>query len=243
LRILVIGAGGRVGRAILPELQAGHEVLAFDACPLPDVPGAVAGDVLDLGSVASAAEGADAIVHLAIAGRKPGETEEHFHDREFDVNVKGTYHALEAARLKSVPRFVYASSLTVVMGYPEEVFVEAEMPARPWDWDIYGTTKYLGEVLCEHYARHHGLSVVCLRLGTPIVARAPDSRFNPTFVSYRDVAHAFRLAVEAPQMGFEVFHIVGDSSRRRWDLSRARERLGFRPQDVLELDEERNPVT
>ena len=240
MRILVIGAGGLVGRAILPELQAGHEVLPFDNRALPDVPGATTGDVLDLDSLVAASAGTDAIVHLAIAARQPGQAIESFCDRQFDINVKGTYHALEAARLNEVPRFVYASSLTVVMGHPDEVFVGADTPARPWD--IYGVTKYMGEVLCEHYARERGLSVVCLRLGTPIMARDPASTFNPTFVSSRDVAHAFRLAVEAPGMGFEVFHIVAESSQRRWDIAKAHEGLGFRPRDVLELAEERRPT-
>jgi uronate dehydrogenase len=58
---------------------------------------------------------------------------------------------------------------------------------------------------------------------------------------------AYRLALTAPEIGFEVVTIVGEGSRRRWDLSRAEKVLGYRSSIRLEglghhLGSEREPV-
>ena len=63
-RVVVFGAGGRAGRAAAAEARRrGHEVTAVVRDPsCHDVPGAVAGDVTDPGSVARVAAGHDAAI-------------------------------------------------------------------------------------------------------------------------------------------------------------------------------------
>jgi hypothetical protein len=59
---------------------------------------------------------------------------------------------------------------------------------------------------------------------------------------------AYRLALVATNIGFEIITVVGDSTRRRWDLSRAEQVLGYRPRHRLEdlgyeLGDESEPLT
>ena len=49
------------------------------------------------------------------------------------------------------------------------------------------------------------------------------------------MAEAFRLALTAPLSRYEVVTIVGESSRRMWDLTPARRVLGYEPS--VNLDE------
>jgi nucleoside-diphosphate-sugar epimerase len=146
-----------------------------------------------------------------------------------------------------VRRFVFTSSLMVVRGYPPPQWVAADAPPRPVG--TYAVTKQLGEVLCEQYARAHGLPVVCLRIAQPIDPDDPAWRGRPVppqWLAFPDLVEAYRRALAAPGIGFEVVTIVGESSRRRWDLAKAERLLGYRPATRLEelgyqLGDEREP--
>ncbi|MFH1477921.1 MAG: NAD-dependent epimerase/dehydratase family protein [Verrucomicrobiota bacterium] len=68
--VLVTGASGAVGPCVVDALcSAGHQVRAFslDALPgaFPSSVQALVGDVTDAGAVHAAAQGVDAVVHLA----------------------------------------------------------------------------------------------------------------------------------------------------------------------------------
>ncbi len=65
MRVVVLGATGATGRALVPALQArGHEVVALvrDAARAPSGVSPVVGDVRDPEALARAVEGADAVV-------------------------------------------------------------------------------------------------------------------------------------------------------------------------------------
>jgi uronate dehydrogenase len=49
-----------------------------------------------------------------------------------------------------------------------------------------------------------------------------------------DLAQAFAQALTVRLWGYEVVTIVGDSSRRLWDLKPARRVLGYRPSYYLD---------
>ncbi len=240
MRILITGAQGHLGRKLTQELERDHELRLFDLHPNEDEdPRTIVGDVTVLPSVEVAMTACDAVVHLAIASGHEGEVEtDAFNALRFDVNVKGTFNVLEAARRCEVGRVVYASSLMVVWGYGASEFVGPNAAARPVG--TYAVTKRLGEVLCEEYVRQHGLSVVGLRIAKPI---DPDDSHDvfaqqhiirPQWIHMADLCRAFRLAVETVGIQFEIIHLVGESTRRRWDLSAAVRLLGYRPQHRLE---------
>lgn len=235
MRVLVTGAAGLIGRRLVPYLAPHHELVLGDLRPGAG-PGWVPLDVTRLDQVEAACRGVDAVVHLAIASGHEGDYEDDaFNALRFDVNVKGTAHVFAAAVRAGVRRVVYTSSLTVVWGYGPGETVGPDAPARPVG--TYAITKHVGEVIARDYHQRFGLSVVCLRIAKPVDPEDPALRaapIRPQWIAFPDLCRAYRCALEAPDLGCEVIHLVGESSRRRWDLSRARERLGYRPGYRLE---------
>ena len=248
MQVLITGAAGYIGRRLVRGLEGEHDLRLADLT-LPDSdPSRLRLDVTCPDEIAAAMQGAEAVIHLAVASGHEGDYEDDaFNQLRFDVNVKGTWNVLEAARRAGVRRVVYTSSLMVVWGYPPPQWVAGDAPPQPVG--TYALTKQLGEVLCEHYARSCGLSIVCLRIAKPIDPDEPRWReqpIRPQWLAFPDLVEAYRRALAAADIGFEIVTIVGDSSRRRWDLSRAQELLGYRPALRLEdlgfkLGAEREP--
>jgi uronate dehydrogenase len=205
--------------------------------------------VTRLDQLERAMKGVEAVVHLACASGLEGDVEDDaFNQRRFDVNVKGTWNVLEAARRADVKRVVYTSSIMVVWGYAPPMWVEADAPPRPVG--TYALTKQLAEIACEHYAREYGLSIVAIRISKPLDLTDPtwnNRPVRPQWLAFDELIEAYRLALVAPNIGFEIVTLVGESSRRRWDLAKAEAVLGYRPRMRLEdlgytLGGEREPV-
>jgi len=236
MRILVTGAAGLIGQKLTQALESKHELRLGEVQPIAGDSRFVPCDVTRPAEVQRAAHGVDAVIHLAIASGHEGEFEDdEFNQLRFDVNVKGTWNVLEAARRANVRRFVHTSSLMVVWGYLPPEWVASDAPARPVG--AYAQTKHLAEILCEHTAHNFGLSTVCLRIAKPIDlddAGWKQRPIRPQWIPFPDLVEAYRLALAAADVGFEVITIVGESSRRRWDLSKADRLLGFRPKYRLE---------
>jgi uronate dehydrogenase len=237
MRVLITGAAGYIGRRLIKALENEHDVRPGDLSVPSGDSRWVHLDVTRREEVKSAIQGIEAVIHLAIASGHEGDHEdEAFNQLRFDVNVKGTWNVLEAARAAAVRRFVFTSSLMVVFGYPPPQWVPADAPPRPVG--TYAVTKHLGEVLCEHQARAFGMSIVCLRIAKPIDPDDParkQKRIRPQWIAFPDLVEVYRRALVAPDVGFEMITIVGESSRRRWDLTKAERVLGYRP--ALRLEE------
>lgn len=236
MRILLTGAAGLIGRQLTRGLESEHELRLSDMRPIDGDSRFVPCDVTRPDEVQSAMRGMDAVVHLAIASGHEGEFEEDaFNQKRFDVNVRGTWNVLEAARRAGVRRLIFTSSLMVVWGYRPPEWVAADAPARPVG--TYAQTKHLGEILCEHAARTHGLSIVCLRISKPIDLDDPSWKnrpIRPQWVAFPDLVEAYRMALRTPDAGFEIVTVVGESARCRWDLSKAEQVLGYRARHRLE---------
>jgi UDP-glucose 4-epimerase len=146
-RVLLTGGAGFVGanlaRALLEE---GTEVRVLDdlsaagAGYLRGLPLDIRkGDVTDQATVRRAARGTDAIVHLAAqSGVAPSVARP---DRDFDINVRGTFNVVDAARREGVARVVFASSGAVLAGARPPL--HEELPASPLS--PYGASKLYGE--------------------------------------------------------------------------------------------------
>jgi len=232
--VLVTGASGEVGRGVVPFLERQFELrlLSLDE---PQEARQVCVDLFDWQALSRALEGVEAVLHLAVTSGHPGPYEDDaFNDLRFDVNVKGTFHVFEAAHRAGVRRVVHVSSLMVVWGYGAAATVPGDAPPRPVG--TYALTKTLGEEIARHYASH-GLEVVTLRIAAPLDISDPDlrqRRVRPQQVPFPDLAQAFSLALTVPLSGYEVVTIVGDSSRRVWDLGPAHRVLGYVPQYRLD---------
>jgi len=235
MRVLITGAAGLIGRQVTRGLGSEHELRLGDLAPLADSR-YVPLDVTQPASVAKAMQGIEAVVHLAIAPGHEGDYEDDaFNQVRFDVNVRGVCNVMEAARRAGVRRIVHTSSIMVVWGYAAPTWVAADAPPRPVG--TYALTKRLGEQVCEHYALAHGLSIVCLRIPKPVDLDDPSwkrRRLRPQWIAFPDLVEAYRLALAVPDIGFEIVTVVGESSKRRWDLSKAEHVLGYRPRCRLE---------
>ncbi len=56
----------------------------------------------------------------------------------------------------------------------------------------------------------------------------------PQWIAFPDLLQAYQLALAVADVEFEIVTIVGESSKRRWDLSKAERVLGFKSQYRLE---------
>ena len=103
-----------------------------------------------------------AILHLAaMAGVRPSIEQPAYYAR---VNVEGTTHLLEAARLNGVKRFVFASSSSVYGNLAKVPFAEDDPVAEPIS--PYAATKRAGELIGYTFHHLYKLPVACLRFFT-----------------------------------------------------------------------------
>ncbi len=228
MRVLITGASGYVGRYFARHWQADDELILGDIHPEQNDSRFLPLDITDSTQTRAAMQGIDAVIHLAKqADEGPMEGDE-LNGKRFDVNVKGTFNLLEAARDVGVKRFIFTSSIMTVQGYQAPQWIESDAEPRPVG--SYALTKQLCEVMCAHYAREYGMSVVCLRIPKPIDLEHPlwkTHPLRPQWVPFPDLMQAYQKSLIAEIDGCEVITIVGESSKRRWDLSKAQEILGY----------------
>lgn len=226
MRVLVTGASGRIGAAFVTSSEAADlEVVATDLDPRHD--GVRALDVRDPDACREAVAGVDAVLHLA-ADPDP------FADLEASVlplNVLGTYHVLAAAEQAGVGRFVWASSIWAIAGYPDDHLVLETDAPRPGSH--YGVGKAACEALCAAHATWSETSSVSVRIGAygerPAADAAP--REQRAWFSPRDANQLLRLALTAPIDGHEVVHGVSANDDPLISLERTRALLGYEPRD------------
>ena len=70
--------------------------------------------------------------------------------------------------------------------------------------------------------------------GRPDGQKPEGGPLRAQWIGFPDLLRAYELALTAPGIGFEIIHLVGESSQRRWDLSAAERALGYRPEYRLE---------
>ncbi|MCI0330433.1 MAG: SDR family oxidoreductase [candidate division Zixibacteria bacterium] len=193
----------------------------------------VEGDVRDFDLLCRLTEGADAVFHLAAVVSVLTSLEDPL--TTWEVNLKGTYNVLEAARRAKVKRVVYTSSSAVYGEYPKLPFKES-FPPHPES--PYALSKLAGEQLCSLYWRLYGLETVALRLfnvygprqnpfsqyanAIPNFTRKLSTGHPPTiygdgnqtrdFVYVEDVVHAAELAARSKKAVGGVFN-VGSGKR------------------------------
>jgi hypothetical protein len=260
--VLVTGATGEVARGVLPFLQKEFDLRLLALEPPGDDARRVQADLRDWDGLARAMNGVDAVLHLAIATGHSGTFEDDaFNDHRFEVNVKGTFHVFETARRLRIRRVVYVSSLMVTWGQGQglasvkehwggeddvaELLVQGD--AQPSPIGTYALSKALGECVASYYAQAPlssaryavapPLEVITQRIAAPLDLDDPDLRCRPVRpqqVPFPDLAQAFAKALTVPLYRYEVVTIVGDSSRRLWDLKPAQRVLGYRPAYYLD---------
>jgi UDP-glucose 4-epimerase len=225
MRVVVIGATGNVGSALVDALHqepAVAEVIGVARRPSAGLPLTtfVQRDVAREG-LADVLEAADVVVHLAWEIQPSRER-----DRLWRTNVLGSRRVLDAVLTAGVPRFVMASSIGVYSHGPKDRLVDESWPRSGIPSSTYSVHKAAVERLLDAAeARHPGLRVIRLRPALifqrasaseqrrlfagplvpgrllragrlPILPDVPGLRFQA--VHARDVADAYRRAIIAP---------------------------------------------
>jgi nucleoside-diphosphate-sugar epimerase len=223
-RVVVTGAAGTIGRAVVPLLPRSWQVTATDLRPGG---GSDRLDVTDVDACRSAFAGADAVVHLA-ADPDPGAR----WDSLLPANVVGAYAVAQAAADAGVRRLVLASSLQALSAVPPTVQLRTDDAPRPAN--LYGATKAWAEALGWWVAATTSTSVVALRIGY-FDERCPDPATVPrersAWLSGRDAADLVRAAVEADVDGMVVANGTSANRYLRADLTATRSVLGYAPVD------------
>lgn len=226
MRIIVTGSSGKLGAVVVRELRAsGHAVTGLDVVgergdDFVQVDLTDYGQVIDAAqSIARAAGGLDAIVHLA-AIPAPGIRSD---IATFHNNIAVTFNVFWAAVGLGIRRIVYASSETV-LGLPFDVPppyipVDEEYPARPES--VYSLVKHLEETLAIELVRWHpDLSITALRFSNVMVpadyaafpAFDDDAQLRKWnlwgYIDARDGAQAIQRALEVAPAGFDRFIIA-----------------------------------
>jgi len=220
LKVVVTGASGKAGRAVVRDLlEHEHDVLAVDVASPAESPAAfLLADLTDFGQTVECLGAADAVVHLAAIPASGIRAEQ----TTFQTNILSTYNVFEAARLLRLRRVVWASSETI-LGLPFELEqpayapIDEEHPA--YAESSYALSKLLSEELGRQLHRRTGTPYVALRLSNIMepgdYERFPSYWDDPRvrrwnlwgYVDAGDVALSCRLALAA-DVGAEQFIVA-----------------------------------
>jgi len=259
--VIVTGAYGRVGTAVLDHATGKFDYVPFDRRDHPRLD-TVVGDVSDLDTVQSVLDSRQAVVHLAANPHVDADWESVLRN-----NIAGAYNCLEACRQCGVKTAVLASSNHIVGMYEQEhapslyeqeydLFLNHETPVRPDSF--YGVSKAFLEALGRYYVENYDSPshVYALRIGS---VRYPEydhpfgdaergveagrwergsdeyrrevRRMKATWLSRRDLAQLVECCLRDDDAVFEIFYGVSANDRRWFDIDRPRRLVGYSPRD------------
>jgi nucleoside-diphosphate-sugar epimerase len=240
-KVVVTGGSGRVGAYVLRELAPHFDVLNADLVPGAGGTRFLKTDVLALDEVRRAVAGADAVVHLAAIDYDWKATPE----RYIDVNVRGSWHVLQAAAEAGVAKTVLCSSVSAsglsemrADWRPQALPVDESHECRPVQ--AYSVGKLVVERMGLSFVHGTGMGVLCLR---PLAVAMEESFADfaafiddPArhwlfyYVAAADVARGFRAALDCTGLRYGVFYLgAADTCRPEPTLEWYRARLGALP--------------
>ena len=237
--VLLTGAEGRVGQAILSDLSSEYDWRLLDRDPptRDTTHEFVVADITDYEAVRDAVDGVGAVVHLAGDPRPEAPW-----NSVLNNNIDGTQKILQAACDAGVEKFVFASSNHAVGAFEtDERTPEMYRPTDEFRLDgrelprpsnLYGVSKASGEILGRFYHDEHDLSFVAVRIGNLTKNHPPKDyeRGQAMWLSHRDCAHLFDRCLKA-DYGYEIVYGISDNDRKYYSIERAKEVLGYDPQD------------
>lgn len=252
MRILVTGAAGYIGSALVRALSA-HEVIATDQSGT----GLIGNLAYPPFARSLITPEIDVVFHLA--SLVSGGAEQNF-ELGTKVNLDATRDLLEACRLAGHrPKFVFASSIAVYGGELPDPVTD-DTPAAPRL--SYGAQKLVCEILIADYTRRGYIDGCALRLPTvmvrpgaantavsgwasaiirePLAGRdyvcpvRPETRM--ACISLGRVVDAFLHAADAGAQGTVLLPGISVSAGEMWNAvkNRAKGKVSFAPDDRLQ---------
>lgn len=220
--IVVSGATGFVGRAILRELiKRDYRVRAIARHPenlykhAPDLHGfdqleLWKGDVTDPASLIGACEGASAVIHLVGAISQT-------HELPFQkIHTEGTANLLQEAKRSSVPRWIQMSSAGTrphAASLYHQTKWQAEEIVRQsgLNWTIFRPSIIFGKEdrFINLFARFFKSPLSILTGGA--IACFGDGTNRLQLIAVEDVAHCFVSALSNPLSIHQIFDLCGSS--------------------------------
>jgi nucleoside-diphosphate-sugar epimerase len=250
-RVLITGINGLIGSMLHEQLGDRYAISGITRRPV-EFPTHIA-DITDFDAMLPAFEGIDVVVHMAGDPSPSAEWESVYHN-----NILGTYNVFEAARRAGVDSVIFATTNHTqamweveqgprIYSPNDDRLLHPSAPFRPDSF--YGWSKAAGESLGRYYSDTHGLRVFCLRIGwvmrgddpdtvdtsgevvPPIPPEAIRDRGRAIYLSHRDCVELVRCCIDNETVRFGVYFGISDNSGQFYDMTNAREELGYIPQD------------
>jgi uronate dehydrogenase len=234
--ILVTGSSGRIGKAVVHELQTlGHPVRGFDRTATPNLDDMVVGTLTSEADVVRAMRGVHTVIHLAAT---PDDAD--FLAEIVPNNIVGVYNIFEQAQQAGVKRLIVASSGQVVwyqrMTGPLPIGVEVQPTPRYW----YAAAKMFLEAAGRSFAEKFGIEVIAVRLGwcprTPeqVEEIRAEQWAQDVYLSPGDAGRFFACAAQASLTQAQKFTVVYATSKPKrvmYDLETTKRLLGYEPRE------------
>lgn len=161
MRVLVIGAGGQIGQALVPALQArGDTLLATDIRPISYDTETALLDVRDTEAVRKVLHQwkPQEVYHLAAFLSARSEEQPRL---GWEVNFTATWNVFELCREVGVERLFWPSSIAAFGPHTPKQYTPQYPPMDPTG--LYGIAKLAGERIAEYFFRRYGLDVRSVR--------------------------------------------------------------------------------
>jgi len=227
MKVFVTGSASFIGRELIQQCLANDiSVIGVDVVDSGEENCYIA-DIRDPKIIDLIPEDVDALIHLAALSRDSDCCNRGYDS--FDINVMGTLNLIEAAQIKKVKQFIFASTEWVYTELEdsqektEESYIDIRMLTSE-----YALSKLVSEVNLRQKFDHGLCPVTILRLGIIYGPRADNwsaveallngvasseevavgsLETSRRFIHVADVARAFRLSIGLD--GFNIINIQG----------------------------------
>ncbi len=235
MRVVVTGSSGRIGRHVVQELAAhDYEVIATDLARAPsDLPRGVQyvqGDMTDAADAAGVltfrGRKPDAVLHLAAIPSPVRHTME----TVYATNVLSAFNVAEMVATLGIPKLIETSSINWLgmdfrfhEWWPDSLPVDERHPHQAQD--AYALSKFVGEETAKMIHNRAQTEVISIRppyvvfvdWWPDVVRRVREQPLSFAtglwaYIDVRDLAVAFRHALETTVAQHEPFYIVADDA-------------------------------
>lgn len=227
-KILLTGASGTVGQAVLKELctmKNKYEVTVFDKKsrktinkfkPFKGDIDIVYGDIRDVDDLIKIAHNKDVVIHLAaiippLADNKPA--------LSYQVNVEGTRKLINLLELHSPNAFfLYSSSISVYGDRLDNPLISVDDKLNPSEGDEYAKTKILAENIIQNCKLDWTIFRLTAIMGGHKISKLmfhQPLKTSLEIASPEDTARAFVFAIDKQmQLSKKTFNLGGGASCR-----------------------------